>query len=663
MVLQYRSDIDGLRAVAVLSVVFFHLNIELFQGGYTGVDVFFVISGYLITSILKKNIENHRFSFVEFFARRVRRIFPALLSTLVFTSCLCLLFYNQKDIAAYTDDLLWTLGFASNFQFASAVGYFDLPADQKLLLHTWSLAVEEQFYIFWPLFIWGLYKFTSSQKVIANFLVFTVFVSFCYSEYTLFQGQTLTGFYMLPSRIWELGMGSLLAFKSPHLKKTSSFLVTLSGMALLALSFLWLDSYKSFPGINALYSVAGTALIIIGGLRANAVSTLLSNRVFVYFGRRSFSLYLIHWPLVVLAHYIGFTQMWLVFLLSVALTEVQYRIVENPIRKMQIQRPFRFLSVGLSSLFLVGIIFKFAVAPIDMSLVSAKELKRLNSYVYEKYPDKIDCFDRAHLFDADGACNVGDKENFISYQWVAFGDSHTTNYLGALSNLAIQNQKTLRQFSASLCPPLLNTPVYDMKSGMLEERCLEFVKKFKAFVQSQSQIEVVFLAARWSFFLEESGFYPEKIFSAKSYIKTQSQRNSKTEKAQVFSNGLMETIQWLKQKNIQVVLLKQIPPHGRDLRGCFLLRESLAHLGIDCSTSRKMVDERFQHTDVVFQRVLTDQPNAAIFDPLPSLCNSEKCVSARAGTFLYSDGNHLNLKGSRRLSEDVRSFLKQKSIL
>lgn len=297
--LKYRSDIDGLRAVAVLSVIGCHLEIQQLTGGFVGVDVFFVISGYLISSIILKDIDNSCFSIRSFYARRIRRIFPALFFMLLVLTIFSLVYFMPLELVKYSDSLLATTIWSSNVYFWRHTGYFDSPTSYPLL-HTWSLAVEEQFYVVIPIVLLMIHRYLRRwmwvsvvAMCIASFLLSVAIVSV----------DKNTAFYMPFTRAWELLMGTTLSLgmfpriSSVYLRN----LLTAAGLAMIAIPTHLYDSNTAFPGLAALWPCLGTALIIGAGESGpSLVSALLSWRPIAFIGLISYSLYLWHWPMIVL---------------------------------------------------------------------------------------------------------------------------------------------------------------------------------------------------------------------------------------------------------------------------------------------------------------------------------------------------------------------------
>jgi peptidoglycan/LPS O-acetylase OafA/YrhL len=294
--MKYRQDIDGLRAIAVLSVVLYHAGVSWFPGGFVGVDIFFVISGYLITRILLEEASAGRYSIAKFYARRARRILPVLYFILVVALLLGLLLLLPLEILGLSESVLATTLFSSNILFWKQSGYFDISAELKPLLHIWSLAVEEQFYVLWPLVLILCYRRGWGIRWVIAVLFGLSLTSSC----VFLTEKPNAVFYLLPGRAWELLVGAWLAtangdwLKKQWLKSGLSVM----GLGLLAASVLVLNKTLPFPAWNALYPCLGAALLIVAGEGALVNRYLLAWRPLVFVGLISYSLYLWHWPLL-----------------------------------------------------------------------------------------------------------------------------------------------------------------------------------------------------------------------------------------------------------------------------------------------------------------------------------------------------------------------------
>lgn len=342
MNINHRDDIDGLRAIAILSVLIFHVFPNSFPGGFVGVDIFFVISGYLITKIIIEDISFKRFNFLNFYSRRVRRIFPALIVVIFFTFFFSIHFFLPDELKALGSEIFYSCLFFANFYFLSITNYFDTISLTKPLLHLWSLGIEEQYYVFWPLICFTI---LSLKKSIKNFFIFLSILILCVS-FVLFlyisSYNSASAFYLPQSRIWELMIGSVLAYldffnkNTLPLSKNLSNIASVFGLFLLLVGFFAIND-KNFFGWHALMPTFGTFFIIASGENAK-VNKLLSFRVFVYFGLISYSVYLWHWPLISLTYIVPFyvnenLLKCLVIFLSIFMASLTYRFIEKPFRK------------------------------------------------------------------------------------------------------------------------------------------------------------------------------------------------------------------------------------------------------------------------------------------------------------------------------------------
>lgn len=301
----YRADIDGLRAVAVISVLFYHFGVMGFSGGFVGVDVFFVISGFLITQLLYVEIQEERFSFVEFYGRRARRLFPAFFFVIVMSFITAYILFTPEHMARFSGSVVYALGSMSNFYFWGESGYFDASANIKPLLHTWTLGVEEQFYFVWPFILFFLVK--NTYKAAAPIFLFTAgVISLFYSE-RLLSSQPDAAFYLVPFRVFEFVMGGVLVwlirFKTKNRIVSES--ISVIGLAMIVYAVLSYTDATLFPGVGALLPCLGAAMIIYN-TESKIIGKLLSNGMMVKVGLISYSLYLIHWPVIVFYKYYKF---------------------------------------------------------------------------------------------------------------------------------------------------------------------------------------------------------------------------------------------------------------------------------------------------------------------------------------------------------------------
>lgn len=336
MQIKYRPDVDGLRAVAVVIVVFFHASFPFFDGGFVGVDVFFVISGYLITSIILAETSDDKFSFIRFYERRIRRLAPAMVPVLVLTFGYCFVLFDQEQFSSFAKSVIAFFLFTSNWNFLSETGYFDAAAFSKPLLHTWSLSIEEQYYLVFPLILYSLRKHLFVARYFALALAIC---SFFYCVYLIEIGALSEAFYNSFARMWEIIFGSLIAlFPRARLSsKLASSMGSILGFALITIATFWYTEEMRFPGIAALLPVVGAGLIIASTSPHGPIYRILTLTPVNYVGRLSYSLYLWHWVLLVLTYSVfgepdGVVLTSAVFL-SFLVSILSFHFIEQPFRR------------------------------------------------------------------------------------------------------------------------------------------------------------------------------------------------------------------------------------------------------------------------------------------------------------------------------------------
>ena len=300
--MHYRKEIDGLRAVAVSTVILYHAGIEVFSGGYVGVDIFFVISGFLIFGLILEELSLGIFSFSNFYQRRIKRILPALFLVIFCTIVPAYLVLVPEDFAAYCRSIISISLFVPNLLFWKETGYFNTDVDLKPLLHTWSLGVEEQFYIVFPVVLFFIYKW--ARRYLIPFFVLVAFISFLLAEQFVLS-KPAAAFYLLPTRIWEFLCGGLLAmvfsrYKVPIQKKIVTEFLMLLGVTLIGLAVFTFDRSTPVPSAYLLVPIVGTMLLLVFGEQQTMVSLLLRSRLFVFLGLTSYSTYLWHQPILAL---------------------------------------------------------------------------------------------------------------------------------------------------------------------------------------------------------------------------------------------------------------------------------------------------------------------------------------------------------------------------
>lgn len=429
MMIRYRSEIDGLRALAILSVLFYHAGFGFIPGGFVGVDIFFVISGFLITSIILKETREGTFSYAGFYERRIRRLLPPVIPVIAFCFLFSFFLLNPDQFSSFVSSCYAIVLFVGNWFFLSAVDYFGGPGDLTPLLHAWSLAVEEQFYFIFPFFLVLLASRPKSIRYV--FCASVLLLSLGYSVYLLSQGETEAAFYNSFARFWELMIGAMLAVWNPSKpNQVKADLCEVAGVSFIAYAFIFYNAQTIFPGLSALLPTVGAALLIYAAGNGRFISKLLKSKPMVLVGLVSYSLYLWHWPIIVFTKLVkpgaGAILMVAGLVVSLILAILSYKLVERPFRMKTVAK-----STGAS--FAFAILFMASITSVALALSYTKvEERRVELFA------KV----RSMLFDGDKLAVVAtiDAENKF------YMNNLNVNYFG---NMPEYNQGAYAGFTCS----------------------------------------------------------------------------------------------------------------------------------------------------------------------------------------------------------------------
>lgn len=486
--IKYRKDIDGLRAFAVLPVVLYHANFSGLSGGFVGVDVFFVISGFLITQILIKDMEDGSYSLSDFYARRIRRILPALLAMLMFVLAAAPFFLLPSEFSGLWKEALGTLFFVANIVYWRDSGYFSPDAEAKPLLHMWSLGIEEQFYIFAPLALWLALKY--GRKYLSVLIASLALLSFIASA-MLTERYAGASFYLLPTRAWELLAGAFLAslrFERPTSTRATfgRELLASAGLACLITAAVTFSKATSFPGYAAALPVIGSVLLIRFA-ETTIIGSILSLRPVVFIGAISYSLYLWHWPLVVFFRDLGWLEISLgrvtVVALAIVMAWLSWRFIENPTRNRK-----GFSNKRLAALSVTGVMIVCGVSGIYSTLGGwpgrvSEQVAKYDAGRFDVSPSRASCHIDSGLRDPASFCILGRKKEPSIAVW---GDSHGVEIAQALANI----DGPVMSITYSSCPPDLGVAVRRHRPF-----CSEHNRRVVSYLESNSTIHTVVLTA------------------------------------------------------------------------------------------------------------------------------------------------------------------------
>jgi peptidoglycan/LPS O-acetylase OafA/YrhL len=649
---EYRADIDGLRAIAILPVVFFHAGFGFAQGGFVGVDVFFVISGYLITSLIHREMIAGEFSLVRFYERRVRRLFPALFAVIAACAAVATWLLLPQDLRYFGGSLFATTLFSSNIFFWLEAGYFDVAAERKPLLHTWSLAVEEQFYLLFPLFLLLALRYLP-RRLFAVTGGVTV-VSLLASEWML-RNSDSAAFYLAPFRAWELGLGACLALIAPQarygIRQAEAF--AWLGLALIAASVAAFSWRTPFPGLHALVPAVGAALVIWSGSGASThAGRILGARPLVFTGLISYSLYLWHWPLLVFARHFAIRELTTaerlgVLLVSVALAIASWRFIERPFRGrhgiLPRRRLFQLAAVTMVFLCAVGLA---GVARSGWPQRLDAQTRQLLAGAEDRNPRREACsFLDAQALRAGRACRIG-RLDARQPSFIVWGDSHADALMTAFDRLATERGQAGLYLGKIGCPPLLDVERVDSPFG-----CLAFNDAARELIAASPARRVI-LVARWPHFTSEPTVGQEERQRVVIADAESKQRDVGGNDA-VLARGLERTLEFLGPR--QVFVVSTVPEIG------YPVPQTLAQvrrLGRDVDI-RPTLDQ-YRQRQLGVEALLEDARRRHGFtslDPASGLCGTGRCQVESGGRPLYFDEHHLSVHGATAVAEALRPAL------
>ncbi|WP_426236660.1 acyltransferase family protein [Pseudomonas sp. TWP3-2] len=650
--IKYRRDIDGLRALAVISVVIFHAFPTLVPGGFVGVDIFFVISGFLIGTILLKSIDRGTFSFSDFYARRIRRIFPAL--TLVLISCWIIgkFVLLPDEMTELSKHIAAGAGFVANLTLWYESGYFDTAAELKPLLHLWSLAIEEQFYLLFPIILWAAWKigFSAIRLILAIGLL-----SLILNLYFIGIDPNAT-FYLLPTRAWELLAGTLLAWTClqpwwvSKVEGQHSRLNEVLSAAGLALIFFALFSYKSsdhFPGWRAILPVLGSVLLIAAGPSSIINRRIFSTRTAVAIGLISFPLYLWHWPLLAFARIVqseapGIEIRSAAVAASLLLAWITYSLVEKPLRARILKQPRQTPAfVGLMIVIVLGgfASYKYpAATPLETKNEIARAIEKNTAISLAncatRFPDWTNMTDNPCLIQ-DGTITSA-----------VIGDSHAAHLFAGLSTYSTAEQG-LAVFPASCAAPFYDTSTAqkDKTATKVRANAYRLINEAYDYASKDSTVVNVLLAHN-----------PRCSYDDAVDIRNPSEKDFR----KVLESGMRRSFKMLSDANKNIVVVLDNPNLPFDPSACVARPFRITEKNEDCSFPRKVYDQDSVNSayNEIVQRVAKDFINVHIIDLSLQLCDSDNCYAAKGGKALYKDTNHLSIYGSQYVAPYVLKSLR-----
>ncbi len=671
MKISYRPEIDGLRAVSVLAVIIYHANFvlfghTLFQGGFIGVDIFFFISGYLITTLILKEIyKTKQFSFKYFYERRIRRIVPVLLFVTIIMSIISYFILLPSSFIDFGKSILSIIFFSSNFYFNyTGNGYGQENSLLKPLLHTWSLSVEEQFYILFPIFLIIIINYF--RKYLFTVLFLSFFISLLFSEYCsrFYPG---TSFYQLPFRGFELFLGSLLSYFKLNNggggRKKSYFLLNQIspslGIILILYSFLFYNFSKIFhPSVITLIPLIGASLIILFSKKGELITEILSSKIFVFFGLISYSLYLWHYPIFAFLRYIDVfnNSIWvklLAVLLIIILSIFSYYLIERPFRNKNI------ISIKtLTAYILVSIISLLSYSFYVIKTEGIKSrfpniiTEKLNQSLNEKELNKI-----------------SDNLNKV----LLIGDSHSDALIYHLNNKLTKKEYSFYYKNTHLY--LKNFNQIEKKNSQIIKTYIEDNEKIDKFLKEHKNLIVIW-HQRWSLKLLEEYFDNKELNTEyqneedrylSNYLQPINFRAETLEQRQKYIiEEIKSSAKNILEKGNALILIYPVPEMGFDAPKTLIKKNSLLYFfknKIEIPILTGSYDVYKNRNKMIFETLDSIQGlNVYRVYPHKSFCNTvieNRCVANNKEYLFYYDSNHLSLEGSKYVVNDIMKMIQQ----
>ncbi|MDY6481798.1 acyltransferase family protein [Acinetobacter faecalis] len=636
--MNFRHDINGLRAIAVLAVVIFHFNPQWLPGGFAGVDVFFVISGFLMTSIIFNGVEKNTFNLFKFYNARANRIIPVLAAMSAVLLVFGWFYIIPSEYEKLAKQVERSAVFISNIMFSKGGGYFDTAEHTKWLLHTWSLSVEWQFYIFFPIIILFLKKYIKFQNL--KHVVLGLFAaSFIYCVYATFK-DSKTAYFLLSTRAWEMLLGGL-AFLYPLLFKNKPLQISTQclGLVLIIVSYFFISDDTLWPGYMALIPVFGAYLIVLSNYQNNIV---INNPIFGHIGKWSYSIYVWHWPLVVLGFYFSFENWWIYGIpLSLLLGFLSYQFIE----KINFPRYSSWREIYKVKPFYIFLII----------FLCGYTIKVFNGFP-EHYPAKIQNIlkeeDNSNPYSCRNVnedCFIGNSQNIKA---IVIGDSHADSVATAVASAFNGKDEGIMTMAMGGCPFVINANI-DVSGS----ECPDLNKNRLQLIQSSKYENIpIILIARFPIHLlgendlERTG---RRGPTPLMYFEKNEEKRIIPEYS-LFEKNLTETLCFTAQ-NHPTYILQPIPELG---------------LNAPRELAKNILNGRNTDTNLLFSSYLkrtnqireiinhsSKKCNVTVLDPSSVLCNDNKCISTYKGRPIYRDGDHLSEYGNKLLTPMFKDAL------
>jgi len=645
--MKYRAEIDGLRAVAIIPVVLFHAGFDIFSGGFVGVDVFFVISGYLITTIILMEMEQGSFSVLHFYERRARRILPALFLVMMVSLPFAWWWLLPSDMLDFSQSLIAVATSSSNILFWHESGYWGGVNELKPMLHTWSLAVEEQYYVIFPLFLMLMWRFRK-RWILATFLGFAA-MSLGISQWAAYHFPVLN-FFMLPTRGWELAIGASIAFYFLYRKRVMRSMLSHAavdeamgfiGLFMIVYAVLAFDSQLPFPGLYALIPTMGTALIILFASPQTMVGRILGTRIMVFVGLISYSAYLWHQPMLAFARHRSLTApsqglLGALVVVSFLFAYLSWRYVENPFRKRGgISRKNIFVMAILGSLVFIGI-------GLTGHLTGGFSHRMAENGQYlQSIEDKL--VGNKGLGEACDGSFASQQCKTAEYPEIAvWGDSFAMALIPGI--MASNPDVKMIQMTKSVCGPFFNlAPIERNYPEAWARECLAFSGQVRQWLKGHHSVRYVVLSSPFNQYLSQG----RVLLTRKGDVVKATH--------DLVLNEFKKTLDELKSMGISPIVISPPPENSSNIGRCLAKTEMF---GGDLDTCNFRIDKLSLKSVNAYRflREIEVQYRVLFLNRL--MCDHSVCKTHIGASYIYRDDGHLSIEGSLRLGKRFNFYAK-----
>lgn len=655
----YQPHIDGLRAFAVLAVLWAHFRIPGLPGGFLGVDVFFVISGFLITRlILNEKDRSGRFSYRRFYLRRLRRLMPAALTTITVSLILFYPVLGAKDLVSFLRSVPFSIAPLANINLYREIGYFDTQAQAKPLLHFWSLAVEEQFYFFWPTILLAVYRW---PKLLHSISLILLLASLAVAQIWLLRDPS-AAYYLLPSRAFELMLGASLAL-AYHLEGSRHWLhgnraapwIALAGMAAILVSYALIDEHMPLPGVMSLGACLGTAAVIAFG-DTGPVGRVLKARPVVWIGLISYSLYLVHWPIYVYVRYrlpdaLSVELGVALVALSIAVAALSYYLIEKPLR-----HPAPAGKRWGNLPFLLGTLVVACLLIIPTAAYKLFSAGRASTYLAELSRPLVKVSEETFRYAPEGSGKAVTVTRLSPttadpVKVLVIGDSHAGHLRFGLRDLLAPQGVRVDLANLTSCPPLFGVTIQRETDSTPSADCSATNPAIRALATS-GEYDVVILASRWAVASGDDAVGGQQL-SHSDYVRIgdTSPELSMANTRVLFEEALAATVQEIRKTGARVVLLGQVPPTGNDLTQCQSLfpwvHGDISETSRCAPLSASAIRQRLAYSDAALAEAANGK-DVIFIRSEDFFCDAQTCRIRTPGTdeMIYNDEDHLTKAGS-----------------